>query len=153
MGYLLAHCILQCEVPQPRTYLKRCLAHSQSSRCLPVYFLAWLKIEEPIRTLLVSDMLLPIFLILCQQISAGTNNRSDTAAVLSPGFLHRAGRKQGVRFICLCPCAVSLLCAVLLANGEQQTDNGRRRTVVHWNLPLIIRLPRRVIADLVLASC
>ena len=63
------------------------------------------------------------------------------------------GGEQGVRFICPCPCAVSLLSAVLLANGEQQTDNGRRRTVVHWNVPLIIRLPRRVIADLVLASC
>ena len=45
------------------------------------------------------------------------------------------GGEQGVRFICPCPCAVSLLCAVLLANGEQQTDNGRRRTVVHWNVP------------------
>ena len=63
------------------------------------------------------------------------------------------GGGQGVRFICPCPCAVSLLCDVLLAvNGEQQTDNGRRRTVVHWNVALIIRLPRRVIADLVLAS-
>ena len=37
------------------------------------------------------------------------------------------GGEQGVQFICPCPCAVSLLCAVLLANGEQQTDNGRRR--------------------------
>ena len=57
------------------------------------------------------------------------------------------GGEQGVRFICPYPCAVSLLCAVLLANGVQLTDNGRRRTV-----PLIIRLPRRVIADHVLAS-
>ena len=80
-------------------------------------------------------------------------------SVFSPGFLQRArgggggGGEQDVRFICPCPCTVSLLCAVLLANGEQQMDNGRRRTVIHRNVPLIIRLPRRVIADHVLASC
>ena len=59
----------------------------------------------------------------------------------------------GGRCMVPCPCAVSLLCAVLLASGVQQTDNGRCRTVVHLNVPLIIRLPRRVVADLVLASC
>ena len=60
-------------------------------------------------------------------------------SVFSPGFLHThvgrgGGGEQGVRIICPCPCAVSVLCAVLLANGEQQTDNGRRSTVVQWNV-------------------
>ena len=36
---------------------------------------------------------------------------SDT--VYSPGYFHRAG---GSWFICPCPCAVALLCAVSLAN-------------------------------------
>ena len=75
----------------------------------------------------------------------------DESSVSRQDFYIGRG-ERGVRFICPCPCAVSLLSAVLLAHGEQQTDNGRRRTVVHWNVPLIIRLPRRVIADLVLAS-
>ena len=85
----------------------------------------------------------------------GHHRKDRLSAVFSPGFLHRAGGGGGggggTR--CTVYSAVSLLCAVLLANGEQQTDNGRRRTVVHWNVPLIIRLPRHVIVDLVLASC
>ena len=79
---------------------------------------------------------------------------TNSATVFSPGFLQRAGGGGGGGGGARpCPCTVSLLCVVLLANGVQQTDNGRRRTVVHRNVPLIIRLPRCVIANLVLASC
>ena len=47
----------------------------------------------------------------------------------------------------------SLLCAVSLANGAQQTDNGRPRTVVHCNVPRKVHLTRRVIAGLLFALC
>ena len=76
----------------------------------------------------------------------GHTSANHADPVFSPGFLHRAG---GTR--CTVYLSMSLHCfSMLLANG---VDNGRCRTVVHWNVPLIIRLPRRVIANLVLASC
>ena len=45
----------------------------------------------------------------------------------------------------------SALCRVA-CKQLQQTNSGRRKTVVHWNVPRISRLPRCVIADIVLAS-
>ena len=52
----------------------------------------------------------------------------------------------------LSPCAVSLFCAVSLANRSSlvpRPPDGqryRRRTVAHWNVPLIICLPRSDLA-------
>ena len=85
-------------------------------------------------------------------------NRYELHCNDSPGFYigwggGGGGGGGGNKVYVLSVHVPALLCAVLLANGEQLTDSGRRRTVVHWNVPLIIRLPRRVIADLVLASC
>jgi len=45
----------------------------------------------------------------------------------------------------------SALCRVA-CKQLQQINSGRRKTVVHWNVPQISRLPRCVIADIVLAS-
>ena len=71
-------------------------------------------------------------------------------SVYSPGYFHRAG---GSWFICPCPCAVALLCAVSLANNyNRPTAVDAKLSVVHWNVPRISRLPRCVIADIVLAS-
>ena len=66
------------------------------------------------------------------------------------GYFHRAG---GSWFICPCPCAVALLCAMSLANNyNRPTAVDAKLSVVHWNVPRISRLPRCVIADIVLAS-